>query len=110
MVFCIAYILCFYFCSINIAVIWLDVDKCIAVMQPSIATLPCAGLGWMAVGVKGPADLRVWVHKGVGVTTHASLLPDYAQAFERPGFSNSNIKAVDKAKSRAGSKVATREP
>ena len=52
----------------------------------------CAGLGWLAVGVKGPADLRVWVHQGVSITTHASILPDYARDLERPGFSQSNIK------------------
>ena len=52
--------------------------------------------------MKGPADLRLWVHKGVGVTTHASVLPDYAQALERPGFSNSNLKVADKSKTKAG--------
>lgn len=51
-----------------------------------------AGLGWIAVGVKGPADLRVWVHQGISVTTHASILPDYARDLERPGFSQSHIK------------------
>lgn len=61
-----------------------------------------AGLGWVAIGVKGPADLRVWVHQGVGLTTHASVVPDYAQSFERPGFSNSNLKLTDKAKVKAG--------
>ena len=64
----------------------------------------CTGLGWVAVGVKGPADLKLWVHKGVGVTTHASILPDYAQALERPGFSNSNLKQVDKSRAKSGSK------
>ncbi len=62
----------------------------------------CAGLGWIAVGVKGPADLRLWVHEGVGVTTHASMLPDYAQALERPGFSSSNLKAAVKGKDKSG--------
>jgi hypothetical protein len=46
----------------------------------------CAGLGWVGVGVKGWADLRVWTHKGVAITTHAALVPDYARDFERPGF------------------------
>lgn len=50
----------------------------------------------MAVGVKGPADLKVWVHQGVSVTTHAAILPDYAQNFERPGFSQSHIKVPSK--------------
>ncbi len=54
------------------------------------------------MGVKGPADLRLWVHQGVGVTTHASVLPDYAQSLERPGFSNSNLKVAVKSKEKAG--------
>ena len=54
------------------------------------------------MGVKGPADLRLWVHEGVGVTTHASMLPDYAQALERPGFSSSNLKAAVKGKDKPG--------
>ena len=54
------------------------------------------------MGVKGPADLRLWVHEGVGVTTHASMLPDYAQALERPGFSSSNLKAAVKGKEKSG--------
>lgn len=65
--------------------------------KESSVDIAIAGLGWIAVGVKGRADLRVWVHKGVGLTTHASIVPDYAQSFERPGFSNSNLKIVDKA-------------
>lgn len=68
--------------------------------------LCCAGLGWIAIGVKGPTDLRVWVHQSVGLTTHASVVPDYAQSFERPGFSNSNLKIADnlKAKVNPGNK------
>lgn len=47
----------------------------------------CAGLGWVAVGVKGRAKLAVWVAPGVAVTTRPALIPDYAKEFCRPGFS-----------------------
>ncbi|DBB17163.1 TPA: hypothetical protein ACH3X3_014236 [Trebouxia sp. C0006] len=70
--------------------------------KESSVDIAIAGLGWIAVGVKGPADLRLWVHEGVGVTTHASMLPDYAQALERPGFSSSNLKAAVKGKDKPG--------
>ncbi|DBA79361.1 TPA: hypothetical protein ACH3X2_000014 [Trebouxia sp. C0005] len=70
--------------------------------KESSVDIAIAGLGWIAVGVKGPADLRLWVHKGVGVTTHASMLPDYAQDLERPGFSSSNFKAAVKGKDKSG--------
>ncbi|GAB4820166.1 hypothetical protein N2152v2_007212 [Parachlorella kessleri] len=45
-----------------------------------------AGLGWIAVGVKGEANLRVWAPKGVAITMHDALVPDYARDLERPGF------------------------
>jgi hypothetical protein len=47
-----------------------------------------AGVGWVAVGVKGAAKLRVWAPEGVSVTTHESLVPDYAKDFQRPGWSD----------------------
>jgi hypothetical protein len=47
-----------------------------------------AGLGWVAVGVKGEAKLRVWAPEGVAVTVHDSLVPDYAKDFQRPGWSD----------------------
>ena len=81
--------------------LWRCVDNC---TQVCAIILCCAGLGWIAIGVKGPTDLRVWVHQGVGLTTHASVVPDYAQSFERPGFSNSNLKIADKAKVKLGNK------
>ncbi|DBA75302.1 TPA: hypothetical protein ACH3X1_010580 [Trebouxia sp. C0004] len=70
--------------------------------KESSVDIAIAGLGWIAVGVKGPADLRLWVHENVGVTTHASMLPDHAQALERPGFSSSNLKAAVKGKDKSG--------
>lgn len=64
----------------------------------AICINPCSssGLGWVSVGVKGPADLRVWVHEGINVTTHAAMLPDYARDLERPGFSSGNLKPSTK--------------
>eukprot|EP00199_Chlamydomonas_sp_CCMP681_P000330 CAMPEP_0119116928 /NCGR_PEP_ID=MMETSP1180-20130426/52557_1 /TAXON_ID=3052 ORGANISM="Chlamydomonas cf sp, Strain CCMP681" /NCGR_SAMPLE_ID=MMETSP1180 /ASSEMBLY_ACC=CAM_ASM_000741 /LENGTH=544 /DNA_ID=CAMNT_0007106131 /DNA_START=76 /DNA_END=1710 /DNA_ORIENTATION=+ len=46
-----------------------------------------AGLGWVAVGVKGQATLRVWVAPSVAVTTRPALVSDYAVEFARPGVS-----------------------
>jgi len=55
-----------------------------------------AGLGWAAVGCKGKATVRVWAPKGVALTTRESLVPDYADQFERPGFSeNSKVLKYD---------------
>ncbi|KAJ9515420.1 hypothetical protein QJQ45_016414 [Haematococcus lacustris] len=45
-----------------------------------------AGLGWVAVGVSGRAQLRVWTFDSVAVTTRQALMPDYARDFCRPGF------------------------
>lgn len=52
-----------------------------------------AGLGWVAVGVKGQARLRVWVAPSVQVTKRPALVPDYAKEFIRPGFSSPLPKA-----------------
>jgi hypothetical protein len=46
-----------------------------------------AGLGWLAVGVSGTAELKVWVPEGVSVTLHDALIPDYAKVWQKPGFS-----------------------
>lgn len=46
-----------------------------------------AGLGWLAVGVSGTAELKVWVPEGVSVTVHDALIPDYAKVWQKPGFS-----------------------
>lgn len=48
-----------------------------------------AGLGWLGVAVGGRAELEVWAHDGVGITTHQSLVPDLAKDWERPGFDRS---------------------
>lgn len=40
------------------------------------------------MGVRGEARLRVWAPRGVAITTHDALVPDYAKELERPGFSS----------------------
>jgi hypothetical protein len=40
----------------------------------------------LQVGVNGRAELRVWVAPSVAVNTRPALIPDYAQEFCRPGF------------------------
>ena len=47
-----------------------------------------AGLGWVGVGCKGRAEFRVWTYPQVSITTHDSLVLDFAPIFERPGFSS----------------------
>lgn len=54
--------------------------------QASSVDVAIAGLGWVGVGAKGAARLRVWAPPGVAVTTHDALVPDYARELERPGF------------------------
>eukprot|EP00891_Asterochloris_glomerata_P009751 jgi/Astpho2/9751/fgenesh1_pm.00149_%23_16_t len=51
-----------------------------------------AGLGWVGVGLKGIADLRVWAHEGVAISQRFALLPDMAQNLEKPGFGNRDMK------------------
>lgn len=51
------------------------------------SALPHAGLGWLAVGVSGTAELKVWVPEGVSVTLHDAIIPDYAKVWQKPGFS-----------------------
>ncbi len=53
----------------------------------STVDVAIAGLGWVAVGVKGPARLRVWAPASVAVTSRPALIPDYAKDFCRPGMS-----------------------
>lgn len=54
--------------------------------QESSVDVCVAGLGWVGVGVKGQAVLRVWAPPGVAITTRDSLVPDFAKQLERPGF------------------------
>ncbi|GJP34881.1 hypothetical protein CLOM_g19363 [Closterium sp. NIES-68] len=50
-----------------------------------------AGLGWVGVGIKGTAKLKVWTFEGVGVTVREAMVFDYATVFERPGFSTGGL-------------------
>ncbi|GLI65589.1 hypothetical protein VaNZ11_009163 [Volvox africanus] len=68
---------------------WQAVDVDVEGMDWSRSTVDVAiaGLGWVGVGCRGRAQLRVWTLPGVAVTTHASLIPDYAKDFEKKGVS-----------------------
>ena len=59
----------------------------LTILGSNLCMSACTGLGWIAIGCKGQADFRVSTFPGVAVTTHDSLVPDYAKEFERPGFS-----------------------
>ncbi|MEW5317331.1 MAG: hypothetical protein WDW38_008639 [Sanguina aurantia] len=56
--------------------------------QRSSMDIAVAGLGWIAIGCDGASEFKVWTYPGVGVTKHDALIPDFAEIFERPGFSN----------------------
>ena len=43
-------------------------------------------MGWVAVGVSGSAQLRVWAPPGVAVTSRNALIPDFSSQLERPGL------------------------
>ena len=45
-----------------------------------------AGLGWVAIGVRGEARLTVWAPPGVSITTRDAIVPDFAKEFCKPGF------------------------
>ncbi|GFR47130.1 hypothetical protein Agub_g8817, partial [Astrephomene gubernaculifera] len=64
--------------------------------KKSTVDIAVAGLGWVGVGCKGRARFRLWTLPGVAVTTHAALVPDYAEVFERPGLSTLLPKAQSK--------------
>ena len=59
-----------------------------------------AGLGWVGLGLKGEAELRVWRYPHVAVTTREALLPVLAKRFESPGWST-NTKALGSRKTAA---------
>lgn len=66
------------------------------------AAAAAAGLGWLAVGVSGTAELKVWVPEGVSVTLHDALIPDYAKVWQKPGFSAMLPQAAKKAAGKKG--------
>ena len=65
-----------------------------------------AGLGWIGVGCKGAVDLRIWTYDDVSITIHDALVPDYAEVFQKPGFSKllPNTKGDKSSSSKAGSR------
>ena len=50
----------------------------------------------------GAAELTIWRHEGIAVTTRDALLPKYAEVFERPGWS-SNCKSLEQWRTGSGS-------
>ncbi|CAI5466092.1 unnamed protein product [Closterium sp. Yama58-4] len=62
-----------------------------------------AGLGWVAVGIKGSAKLKVWTFEGVGVTVREAMVFDYAPVFERPGFSTGGLPVTKEDGGKGGS-------
>ncbi|XP_039122978.1 GTP-binding protein BRASSINAZOLE INSENSITIVE PALE GREEN 2, chloroplastic [Dioscorea cayenensis subsp. rotundata] len=59
----------------------------------SSVDIATAGLGWIAVGLKGEAVLGVWTYDGIDVITRSPLLSIKARIFEEAGFTTSKIVA-----------------
>lgn len=74
----------------------------------STVDVAIAGLGWVGVGCAGRAGFRLWTLPGVAVTTHAALIPDMAEMFERPGVSSLLPKAQTRAHAAVKEKKAER--
>jgi len=55
------------------------------------ADIAAAGLGWVAIGLKGEAVLGVWTYDGVDVVSRDSLVSERARIFEEAGFTVSKI-------------------
>lgn len=53
--------------------------------------IAAAGLGWVAVGLKGEAVLGVWTYDGVDVVSRSSLVHTRARFFEEAGFTASRV-------------------
>ncbi|KAF4355557.1 hypothetical protein G4B88_026843, partial [Cannabis sativa] len=45
-----------------------------------------AGLGWLSLGLKGEATLKLWTFDGIEITQREPLVLDRARFLERPGF------------------------
>ncbi|KAK4410997.1 GTP-binding protein BRASSINAZOLE INSENSITIVE PALE GREEN 2, chloroplastic [Sesamum angolense] len=45
-----------------------------------------AGLGWFSLGLKGEANLTLWMYDGIQITLREPLVLDRAPFLERPGF------------------------
>lgn len=59
--------------------------------------IAAAGLGWVAIGLKGEAKIGVWTYDGIDVVMRSSLVFERARVFEEAGFTVSKI--VSKADS-----------
>lgn len=53
--------------------------------------IAAAGLGWVAVGLRGEAVLGVWTYDGVDVVSRSSLVTERAKIFEEAGFTVSKV-------------------
>ncbi|KAG2441115.1 hypothetical protein HXX76_003967 [Chlamydomonas incerta] len=87
------------------AMVPLDVEVEGTDWRKSTVDIAVAGLGWVGVGCAGRAAFRLWTLPGVAVTTHAALIPDMAELFERPGVSS----LLPKAQTRAHAAVKERK-
>lgn len=70
--------------------------------RASTVDIAVAGLGWVAVGCQGSAAFKVWAYPGVSITTHGSLIPDFAVQFEKPGISSLLPKAQQREQGKKG--------
>ncbi|KAG0488849.1 hypothetical protein HPP92_007660 [Vanilla planifolia] len=59
--------------------------------QESSTDIAVAGLGWIAVCLKGEVSLGVWTYSGIDVVSRKSLTSAKARIFEEAGFSMSRI-------------------
>ncbi|PKA57269.1 Putative nitric oxide synthase [Apostasia shenzhenica] len=59
--------------------------------EGSSTDIAAAGLGWIAIGLKGEAVLGVWTYDGIDVVSRNSLITKKAKIFEEAGFSVSKI-------------------
>lgn len=48
--------------------------------------IAAAGLGWVSLGLKGEATVKLWTFDGVEVTVREPVVLDRAPFLERPGF------------------------
>jgi hypothetical protein len=74
--------------------------------EVSSVDVAVAGLGWIAIGVKGTAVLQAWTYEGIAVTTHEAMVYDMAAIFERPGFTA--VKAPSKGDKKSNDKAKVR--
>jgi hypothetical protein len=49
-----------------------------------------AGVGWVGIGLKGLARLKVWRWPNIAITSRDAWIPDFAERFESPGWSENS--------------------